>query len=198
MEGILAKFKEHAGSLKLRPHVLMPGVYGVFVRAMDDWEWCSQDCGTVWPTKKRAPGVVLVCDDEVVHEYVEIAFQHIEMGCDACGGWGPARSARVRWVMSGECFDYKCGDEGRFDIKMTRHKRTKVPDLRFLHQQVTHFCMMARFYEHTRYKHIDGVHEAVAKLIDFEWVHYWCFHYLCHPEDDLDADAEVQHRLSQA
>jgi len=176
MEAILVKFKQHAGPLE--PHVLMPGVYGVSVRAMENWEWGSQDCNN--------SGVVMVCDDALVHEYVEIAFDNIEMGCDACGGWGPARSASVRWVISGECFNYKCGDEGRFDIKMMRpkRKRTQVPDLRFLHQQVTHFCMLARFYEHTKYKHVDGVHQAVAKLIDFEWVHYWCIHYYWHPEDD--------------
>ena len=199
MEAILAKFKQHTGPL---PRVLMPGVYEVFVRAMDDWEWGSQDCGNLWPSKgrakRRAPGVVLVCDDELVHEYVEIAFEHIEMGCDVCGGWGPARSARVRWVISRNCFDYKCGDSGVFDIKMMRPKSTLAPDLSFLRQQVAHFCMLARFYEHTKYKHMDGVHEAVAKLIDFEWVHYWCIHYYWHPEDYPGASPpEAWHRLEQ-
>ena len=114
-------------------------------------------------------GFVLAPSLEVVQSWAGYVRDAVEMGMRWDGGWGPCRSAQVRWCLTKAEMSYKCGDGGDFDLKPTR--RITIHDV-----DMTRLVGLTKLYESFLLEAALTAdargQEIFWKAIRLEWVYF--------------------------
>ena len=126
-------------------HVVRAGIYNVHCLRGPSWDVGAQDGGNRWPSGRGLLGVILPMTDDVLDDWADTAIDLAQDGFDATSGWGPSRSARVRWVHNGVEASYKAGDDEMHDLQFARRSRqlqaqARLFDAGALRNAVDRFC----------------------------------------------------------
>lgn len=130
-------------------------MYNIMARRVseDYWDFGNQDVGRIFPMKTRtldaatarprrgkwSPGVVMWPGQEVLEDWASDAYECMVSGYDPTGGWGPARSCRVRWMLSKTEFNYKAADNDQYDLCLVDSCRTCQIDADRLEDRVDQY-----------------------------------------------------------